>query len=173
LIVAGASGVGKTTLVEALAARQLPGVQCHYFDSIGVPTPAEMEQRHGGGEAWQANATRQWIGILAAATPPGTVAVLDGQVRPSVVRRALAEYPALVAEIILIDCSHAERDRRLRTIRGQPDLATARMAEWAAYLRGQADALDLAVIDTTSIPASEATTLIERRVVDLLERGAR
>lgn len=171
LIVTGASGAGKTTLVQALAARRLPGVDCHYFDSIGVPTPTEMEQVHGGGQAWQAWATRRWIDNLAAETRPGAVSVLDGQIRPSVVRPMLSRFPTLLAEIILIDCNHDARDHRLRTIRNQPDLASATMAQWAAYLRGQADALDLAVIDTTDTSIEMAVGLVERHVLELQRRA--
>ena len=36
-------------------------------------------------------------------------------------------------------------------MRGQPELSNPRMDCWAAYLRGQADALDLPAIDTTHI----------------------
>jgi hypothetical protein len=38
--------------------------------------------------------------------------------------------------IVLLDCD--VNTRRRLTDRGQPDLATARMDTWAAYLRGQA-----------------------------------
>src|SRR6266487_2812342 len=38
LFVIGASGAGKTAAVQALDARALPGVQCHYLDSIDVPS---------------------------------------------------------------------------------------------------------------------------------------
>jgi hypothetical protein len=131
-----------------------------------------MTQHHGGGEAWQASATRQWVGRLATESPPRTVAVLDGQVRPSVVRAALAAFPGLLAEIILIDCSQVERDRRLRELRHQPALASAQMAAWAAYLRGQADALGLALIDTTDTPIAEAATLLEQRALALRRRVA-
>ena len=53
--------------------------------------------------------------------------------------------------MILFDCSRAVRDARLHGGREQPDLATDRMDHWAAYLRGQADALGLPVIDTTNV----------------------
>ena len=33
LVVTGASGAGKTTLVRALDARRLDGVRCYYFDA--------------------------------------------------------------------------------------------------------------------------------------------
>ena len=41
------------------------------------------------------------------------------------------------------------RKHRLVTLRGQPDLASEGMFRWAAYLKGQADALNLPVLDTS------------------------
>ena len=93
LVITGASGVGKTTLVLGLEARELPGIRCHYFDSIGVPSADEMIRHYGGAEEWQRGMTTRWIQRLAAETAPGTLSVLDGQVRPSVVRAALALAP--------------------------------------------------------------------------------
>jgi hypothetical protein len=163
LIVTGASGAGKTTAVRALEAQALPGVACYYFDSIGVPSLAEMQQRHGGPEAWQAAATEEWIGRLGAVTA-SEVVVLDGQVRPSVVRRALRRVPALRAQIVLLDCAPAERARRLAGPRGQAELATPQMDAWAAYLRGQADALELPVLDTTAEAIADVAAALAREV---------
>jgi hypothetical protein len=163
LIVTGASGAGKTASVEALAARALPGMGCFFFDHIGVPDPEAMIRDFGGGDAWQAWATRRWIARLRAETAHA-VAVLDGQVRPSVVRAALREagLDERRAAIVLLDCAPEERARRLAGPRGQPELASARMDAWAAYLRGQADALELPVIDTTGRPlAAVADALAE------------
>jgi hypothetical protein len=172
LVVTGASGVGKTTLVRELERRGVPGVQCHYFDSIGVPTPEEMTRQYGGGEEWQRAATRQWIQRLAIGTPPGSLAVLDGQVRPSVVFEALAATPIPVVEILLVDCTHDQRDHRLRTLRGQPELATAEMAAWAAYLRGQADALRLPRLDTSSSPVDDCVAVLVEHAGRLLSRSS-
>jgi adenylylsulfate kinase-like enzyme len=44
LVVTGASGSGKTAAVRALDARDLPGVRCYYFDTVGVPSREEMER---------------------------------------------------------------------------------------------------------------------------------
>jgi len=58
--------------------------------------------------------------------------------------------------VLLIDCDHERRDARLRVARNPPDLATPRMAAWAAYLRGQADALELPIFDTTNLTRLQA-----------------
>jgi energy-coupling factor transporter ATP-binding protein EcfA2 len=161
LAVVGASGAGKTTLVGRLAALTLPGVGCYHFDSIGVPTPDEMAARFDTGWSWQAWALGEWLARLVRNEDRVRVAVLDAQVRPSAVRDAFARHGVTRGGVLLVDCAPAERNARLRGPRGQPDLATADMDAWAAYLRGQADALGVPVLDTTG--ASAETSLAELR----------
>jgi hypothetical protein len=43
------------------------------------------------------------------------------------------------------------------------------MDSWAAYLRGQADALDVPVVDTTALTLPDATDLLEGIVRRFLE----
>ncbi len=172
LVVTGASGSGKTTLVRALAALELSDVGCYYFDTIGVPSPEEMASRFGGGEAWQTWALGEWIARLIRNEDELKVAVLDAQVRPSAVRTALARNGVVCGDVILVDCQYAERNARLRGPRGQPELATADMDCFAAYMRGQADALGLEIIDTTGIaPARPIAEL--RAVVEMLRSEPR
>jgi hypothetical protein len=160
LVVTGASGAGKTTLVRGLEARNLLGVSCHYFDSIGVPSPEVMERDFGGGTGWQEAMTRTWIERLSQR--PDRVAVLDGQTRPSAVRAAFHLAGIRDGAIVLIDCAAEERNRRLHVDRKQPELASAQMDTWAAYLKGQADALDLPIIDTTClVPEAALDQLVE------------
>lgn len=165
LFVIGASGVGKTAAVQALEERSLPGVRCYYFDSIGVPTPEEMARDFGGGEEWQAAATAQWVERLASGAG-GELAVLDGQTRPSFLLRALETTPLARYRILLLDCEPDVRVHRLSS-RGQPELASHEMDMWAAYLRGQADALDLPVLDTSSLTVSEVAQVLAAELVRL------
>jgi len=164
IVVTGASGVGKATLVRALEAQNLPGVRCYSFDSIGVPEPAAMEAEFGSAEAWQATTTRRWIAHLATNPDHAQIAVLDGQIRPSEVSVAFRHHGITRGKILLIDCSHEVREARLRGERGQPQLASPRMAAWAAYLRGQADALDVPILDTTQLSVAEATTALVNQI---------
>ena len=149
LILTGASGAGKTTLVNGLRALGVPGVGCYFFDSIGVPSPEDMTRDFGGGEQWQSAMTEQWIERLMRNDDGVRVAVLDGQVKVSMVREHLERLGARRWQVVLADCGHAERNARLRGDRAQPELANPDMDCWAAYLRGQADALGLHVIDTS------------------------
>lgn len=160
IVVTGASGSGKTAAVRALETRALRGVRCYYFDSIGVPSPEEMKRDYGNGENWQALKTEQWLNFLATDPDSAEVYVLDGQTRPSFVNAAAERTRIDVLRVVLLDCAPPVRNRRLIELRGQAELANSQMDCWAAYLRGQADALDLPVIDTT--------TLTLEAVVDVL-----
>ena len=151
LVVTGASGSGKTAAVRALEARALPGVRCYYFDEVGVPSREEMDRDFGGDEQWQAVTTQRWLDRLATDPDGAEVYVLDGQTRPSFVGRAAERACIGVARVVLLDCAPPVRHTRLTELRGQAELSNPRMDCWAAYLRGQADALDLPVVDTTSL----------------------
>jgi hypothetical protein len=164
LVVTGASGVGKTTLVHALEARAIPGVRCYYFDSVGVPSTAQMMAVHGSPQAWQVATAHQWIARLAANPDGCSVAVLEGQVRPSLIYQAFAEQDVRHGRVLLLECEPGLRDGRLRELRRQPELATATMTAWAAYLRGQADALGLPVLDTGACNQEQATEQLVAQV---------
>jgi hypothetical protein len=168
LVVTGASGAGKSTLVRGLAALGLPGVGCYEFDTIGIPAAAEIATRFGSGEAFQAWALGAWLGRLTRNEDRVAVAVLDAQVRPRAALDAFARHGVARGAVVLVDCGYAERNARLRGPRGQPELAAAQMDGWAAYLRGQADALDVAVVDTTAASLEEGVTALRAQVTRLL-----
>lgn len=168
LVVTGASGAGKSTLVGLLDALALPGVRCHEFDTIGIPSPEEIEARFGGGEGFQAWALDVWMERLARNDDGAALAVLDAQVRPGAVRQAFARHGVAFGHIVLVDCAYEERNARLRGPRGQPELATPRMDTWAAYLRGQADALGLPVLDTTGAAPEAGRDQLRDHVAALL-----
>ncbi len=92
-----------------------------------------------------------------------SVSILDGQTRPSFVRAALAATEAADVRVVLLDCRSDVRQRRLAA-RGHPEPATARTDAWAAYLRGQAEALDLPVIDTSELTVAETADAVEAQV---------
>jgi ABC-type uncharacterized transport system ATPase subunit len=166
LVLTGASGAGKTTLVRALEAMEIPDVGCYFFDSIGVPSVEEMTRVYGGGDQWQAAMTAEWIARLLRNDDGVRVAVLDGQTRPSMLRAELERQAVPRWQVVLADCGHAERNERLRGPRAQPDLVSHQMDCWAAYLRGQADALALPVIDT-SRPLAECVAELETLVREM------
>jgi dephospho-CoA kinase len=91
------------------------------------------------------------------------VNVLDAQTRPSFVQQALREFPALRASVVLLECSSELRRQRL-IARGQSELANEKMNLWAAYLRGQADAFGIPVIDTSQLSVADAASTLEEHV---------
>lgn len=168
LVVTGASGAGKTTLVRRLAALALPGVGCYEFDTIGIPSADEIAARFGDGAGFQAWALGEWVVRLTRNEDRVRVAVLDAQVRPRAALDALARHGVRAGRVVLVDCDVAERNARLRGPRGQPELASSQMDGWAAYLRGQADALDTPVIDTTGVHPDVSVAALQAHVVALL-----
>ncbi len=84
----------------------------------------------------------------ACQAAPGVVQILDGQTRPSFVRAALDREDLSRVRIVLVECERETRNVRL-VARGHAELANPGMDSWSAYLRGQADALGLSVLDTT------------------------
>jgi hypothetical protein len=90
LVVTGASGAGKSTLFRGLAALGLPGIGCYEFDTIGIPTEAEMAARFGGGEGFQAWALDAWVAPPGAQRRPGRRSRAGCFVRPRAAQDALA-----------------------------------------------------------------------------------
>jgi hypothetical protein len=165
VFVIGASVAGKTAAVTELAARPSSGARCFYFDSIGVPSAEAMVREFGSGEQWQSHATKQWVDHVVA-DGCNDVAVLDGQTRPSVVTAATAGAGSVCTSIVILDCSPDGRATRL-AVRGQPELASSQVTSWAAYLRGQAEALGLAVVDTSALTIAEVADALEQQVAIL------
>jgi dephospho-CoA kinase len=160
LVVTGASGAGKTAAVKRLDARGRSGIQCYFFDSIGVPSSEAMIRVFGGPEGWQLDATRRWLERLTVETKDGIVSVLDGQTRPSFVRASLDRIAAPPTRIVLLDCTRAVRRYRL-TARGQTELASERMEAWAGFLRDEAQTLDVPIIDTSALSIDDVADALE------------
>ena len=99
------------------------------------------------------------------------LAVLDTQIRPHQALEVLDQAGVRRSQIVLVDCDRDVRNERLRVGRKQPELANPRMDCWAAYLRGQADALNLSIIDTSNDSIDKSLNELELLVRDLLRRA--
>jgi len=168
----GASGVGKTTVAQHLETKSPWTGRTSYFDSTGVPSLEEMTRDFGSPEGWQEAKTIEWVDTLAARGHP--LQLIEGQTRPSFIHSALNRHPDFDPIIILLDCRPDVRRHRLVHLRQQPDLTNPHMERWAVYLRGQADALGLAVIDTSDIVLRKVAEEVEALGLDgLSERLCR
>jgi dephospho-CoA kinase len=156
LILTGASGAGKTTLVLKLAEAGLGGVECINCDRVQMERPAS-----GDSSDYQSAILQHWLDQLRSRNTKVELAVLDTQIRPHRAIEVLGRAGVVSYEVVLVDCERAIRNKRLLTERQQPELVTAQMDCWAAYLRGQADALGLTIIDTSS-------QLVEESLEDLM-----
>jgi len=79
--------------------------------------------------------------------------------------RAVLESKTRVARVVLLDCAPSARHTRLTELRGQPELSTLQMDCWAIYLRGHARALDLRVVDSTSLAIHAVANALAVHVV--------
>ena len=166
LVLTGASGAGKTTLILKLNEFAIPGVTGINCDRVKI----ESDEKAGSTDR-QADVLRYWIAQLSGPETEIELAVLDTQIRPHMALEVLSEASINYTQIVLVDCDPVKRNERLITDRGQPDLAHPRMDCWAAYLRGQADALRLSIIDTSNDPIDKSLVELELLVRDLVARA--
>lgn len=85
------------------------------------------------------------------------ITILDGSKRPTDIQAVATQRGIAQLKIVLVDCDHTERKRRLTKEKFQPELDVLDIYAWAAYLRGQADALGLEIIDTTHASVGESS----------------
>jgi dephospho-CoA kinase len=165
LVLTGASGAGKTTLTLKLKELAIPGVESINCDRVKIEVPETADSSD-----LQVGILRYWVSQLSQEKTKIELAVLDTQIRPHRAREVLNQVGILYAQIVLVDCDPIKRNERLRIERSQPELATPQMDCWAAYLRGQADALNLSIIDTSEDSIDNSLKTLERLVRELLNR---
>jgi dephospho-CoA kinase len=171
--VIGASGSGKTTVIKSLESSNFSEYKMLYFDSIGVPSYAEMLATYKSPEEWQRIKTVEWVKSIKEEILGVQHAILDGQTRPQFIEEACVKNGIDNYAIILFDCSDEERTKRLKK-RGQPELATQQMMEWANYLREKCQ--NTYIIENTHLNEEETllslikilkgSSALERKVFD-------
>jgi adenylate kinase family enzyme len=112
--ITGASGVGKTSLVDGLKKKyeSMPWAFLH-FDSIGVPSTKEME--------------KEWIGKIINEYD-NEKTFLEGQVKLQFIYNAFRKNEFENYNIALLDCNEEEMAYRLIHRRKQPELLTDHMS---------------------------------------------
>ena len=159
VVLTGASASGKTTICKRIDAKAAPVINCLYFDSVGVPSPERMIAEFGSGENWQRAKTFDWmIRIKQEFLSKGKLVLFDGQMRISFIFEACAAAKITNYKTILVDCDDASRENRLTINRRQPELANARMMNWARFLRNEAEASSIFRLDTTRASIEECVS---------------
>lgn len=146
LAVTGASGAGKTATIEHLRARIEPRLlPTLAFDSLGVPSDAEMAVGWDDGRAWQKAMTWHWVQTAKQVYRTRPLVVLEGSFDP---QYAIAACHAnrVPLRVVVLDVDPATRRDRLAR-RGQVELASADMTSWASYLRETTQQLGGHVVD--------------------------
>jgi hypothetical protein len=176
VVLTGASGTGKTTIAGSVEKLGLTNCEVHFFDSIGVPSVEQMRKEYGPGYepggTWQRAMTLRWMRRIRTILDCGTSVLFEGQMRISFIREALAHKGTLAesqissARILLLDCNDITRAERLKVHRLQPDLANSDMMNWARYLRDEAHAAQIRVLDTGRLSVAKCVDVIVAHLLD-------
>jgi Shikimate kinase len=166
----GASGAGKTTILDILAAKlQSDLVSMNFFDSVGVPSPEDMVKAYGSGEKWQEATTHRWVEHLLQLVDQKLI-ILEGSFNPAFVLAVLNQRERQNALILCLHADQTVLDNRLTVLRHQPELATEDMTHWAEFLKRKTFEVGDSVIDTTHQDVQESSQelaqLILKSVID-------
>lgn len=149
LFITGSSGCGKTFLCEAIAEHlSKERAVVRHFDSIGVPTDREMIENWGSGRAWQEAATHAWVERLTKEGGKPLI-VLEGQYHPRYLIDACRIHQLTSYKLVVVSAREDVWTRRLTELRGQAELVTDDMRNWARVIREATLEMGGAVIDTS------------------------
>jgi len=137
LLIAGASGAGKTSVREAIAGELAPGVEAVELRHLGtVPAAPDL--------AWRQRMAERAVARSCVLDAQGRHLLLAGDpVAPGEVLAAPSATSVDIA-VCLLDVSEATQRERLRR-RGDPEELLPRHAAFAAWLRRHAE-------DSTHMP---------------------
>ncbi len=153
IFITGASGVGKTTLLNNLQEKHADKIKLEFlkFDSVGVPPSEEMVRDFGSGENWQRQTTCDWIDKMVNKFADKDLIVIDGQANLEFIKGGFDDQNFQSYQIVLIDCEQEIMVRRLIDERQQAWLASQDMNNWLNFLRNQAHNFKTPIIDTSYI----------------------
>lgn len=164
----GASGAGKTTLVNILNRETLDSSTAFlHFDSIGVPSVEEMIKTYGSPSKWQKAMTHQWVKIIINEYQDKKLIIFEGQVNIEFIISSFKEFDFQKYKIILVHCNKATRHKRLHEDRNQPELINNEMDNWAEFLKKQAIDKNVAILDTSLMKENEMSDWIKKYISKL------
>ena len=148
----GASGVGKTTLVNQFCLKENRNfkIDCFHFDSIGVPSEQEMLAVYGSGSEWQKAMTYHWVQRFKQCLDKDLI-LIEGQVNLTYIESALRGLGFCRYQIILLHCEETIRHQRLVQERFQPELVNPEMDNWSQFLKKQAIEKNAVILNTTEL----------------------
>ncbi|MCL6753892.1 AAA family ATPase [Nostoc sp. CCCryo 231-06] len=169
LFLSGASGVGKTTIVNALRSQNTSAYHFFlHFDSIDVPSLTDIIESAGSVEKWQEITTYKWIEKIANEYHITDTVIIEGQVRLNFIEDACRKFGVTRYTIILIDCDWKIMRDRLINNRQQPELVNSNMQNWANFLRQQAQFKNISIINTSQKTLQEVVDMIQNQVLTSL-----
>lgn len=148
--ITGASGVGKTTLLDLLEKKYTARDDIAFlkFDSIGVPSVEEQIRKYLSPPEWQRATTKLWVSKMLYEIKERIV-IFEGQVNFDFIHKAFHAEGFSNFVAILVDCDEEEMEKRLSEERNQIELVNQDMRNWRKYLRKQAENLGAPIINTT------------------------
>lgn len=163
VFITGASGVGKTTLLDNLRTKYANKINWEFlkFDSVGVPSTEEMVRDFGSGENWQRQTTDQWIYKMVNEFADKDLVIMEGQANFEFIKAGFENQNFRKYQIVLIDCEQEIMVRRLVDERQQRWLASEDMKNWLKFLREQARSFNEPIIDTSFIDQEAVVTKFE------------
>lgn len=164
VFITGASGVGKTTLLNNLKEKYSHKKAWKFlkFDSIGVPSNENMIREYGSGENWQREKTFEWIQKMVCDFPDKKLIIFEGQVNLQFIKTGFERQKFSNYRIILTDCTQEIMIQRLVQERQQPWLASQDMKNWLNFLRNQAKQFHEPIINTSQISPDEVVAQFEQ-----------
>ena len=169
LFITGASGAGKTYLVEKME-KVISHNRLGYFkfDTIGVPSFEEMIRKFGSGEKWQENATQQWVKRFATDKTLPPVIIFEGQYNLDFAIDACKKFCVEEYRIVVATVPDKVMTERLISMRNQPELVNENMFNWSKFLRTQGEAKGSLILDTSAITTEEAINHLLEELFELI-----
>ncbi len=168
VFISGASGAGKTTLVNALKQELSDNdIICLYFDQIGVPAESEMIKIYGSGSEWQKAMTYHWVKNLTKNYQDKNFIIFEGQVNLDFIEAAFKGFNFHAYKILLLHCNRHERHKRLQYQRQQLELINDEMDNWADFLKNQATEKKVTIIDTTMMSTDDIVDWFKAEILSL------
>jgi hypothetical protein len=107
-----------------------------------------MIEKWGSGLAWQEAATHEWVERVTRENGKPIV-ILEGQYHPQYLIKACHKNRLTHFKLAVVSAQEAVWSRRLGDLRGQPELISDNMRNWARVLREATLDIGGAVIDTS------------------------